>query len=192
MQKLIVVFSAITLFVAVPVLALAHCGKCGMDEKPAAAQNQSAMHQGHTDSGKGDMAHDDAGMHKGMEGHDHSGMAATGNLLDLGSKSEKGVKGMAHMKDVRASMAKMGMKTTHHFMVMFNDEKSGKPIENGTVAVKIISPDGTVTGPMQLMGMQGHFGADVIVDKPGEYTFQVGSKLSDGQTRQFEYKTVIK
>ncbi len=90
-------------------------------------------------------------------------------MLDLGAESEKGVKAMAHMKDVRAAMAKMGMKTTHHFMVMFSDEKSGKSLESGTVAVKITAPDGTVTGPMALMGMQGHFGADVILDKPGEY-----------------------
>ena len=192
MKNITIVLTVILALASIPALALACCGNCTVDHKAAAGQKPATMHQGHTGTEKGDMAHDDAGMHKGMEGHDHSGMAATGNLLDLGGKSEKGVKGMAHMKDVRASMAKMGMKTTHHFMVMFNDEKSGKPIENGTVAVKIISPDGTVTGPMQLMGMQGHFGADVILDKPGEYKFQVGSKLTDGQTRQFEYKTVIK
>jgi len=96
------------------------------------------------------------------------------------------------MKDVRASMTKMGMKTTHHFMVMFNDEKSGKPVESGKVAVKITGPDGTVTGPMELMGMQGHFGADVILDKKGEYKFQIGSKLADGTSRQFEFKTILK
>jgi len=34
-----------------------------------------------------------------------------------------------------------------------------------------------VTEPLELMGMQGHFGADVTLDKPGDYRFQVGSKL---------------
>jgi len=124
---------------------------------------------------------------------DHSGMAAAaGGLLDLGGKSEKGIKAAASMKDVRAAMAKMGMKTTHHFMVAFTDEKSGKAIDSGTVAVKITDPAGTVTGPMALMGMSGHFGADVILDKQGEYKFQVGSKLVDGETRQYEFKTTIK
>jgi len=173
MQKLIVILSTIAMVAAVPALASAHCGNCAMDHQPEAGQKQAAMHQG-------------------MEGHDHSGMATAGNMLDLGVKSEQGVKAMAHMKDVRAAMAKMGMKTTHHFMIMFNDEKSGKSIENGTVAVKITGPDGTTTGPMELMGMQGHFGADVILDKPGEYRFQVGSKLADSTTRQFEFKTVVK
>ena len=45
---------------------------------------------------------------------------------------------------------------------------------------------------MELMGMSGHFGADVILDKSGEYTFQVGSKLADGQTRQYEFKALLK
>jgi hypothetical protein len=119
-------------------------------------------------------------------------MAAAGSALGLGAKVEKGVKATADMKDVRAAMAKMGMKTTHHFMVSFADEKSGKAIDSGKVAVKIVDPSGTVTGPMELMGMQGHFGADVILDKMGEYKFQVGSKLADGETRQFEFKTMIK
>ena len=192
MKHLTMLLAMMLALTVIPALALAHCGKCGMDANPAAAQNLAAMHQGHTDAAKGDMAHDDAGMHKGMEGHDHSGMAATGNMLDLGEKSEHGVKAMAHLKDVRAAMGKMGMKTTHHFMIMFNDDKSGKAIEAGTVAVKIVAPDGTTTGPLELMGMQGHFGADVILDQPGEYRFQVGSKLADNKTRQYEFKTVIK
>jgi hypothetical protein len=165
-MKHIVTFFATLLIITSPLAALAnHCSE--EHRAQAVAQAQS--------------------------GNDHgAGMAAAGSMLDLGTASVDGVKGMAHMKDVRASMAKMGMKTTHHFMVMFSDEKSGKAIESGTVAVKITSPDGTVTGPMELMGMAGHFGADVILDQPGSYTFQVGSKLTDGQTRQFEFKSVIK
>lgn len=135
--------------------------------------------------------HDNHNQHQGAH-QGHAAMDADGAMLDLGSVSVKGVAAMAHLKDVRAAMAKMGMKTTHHFMAMFTDEKSGKPLEAGKVAVKITSPDGQVTGPMELMGMQGHFGADVILDKPGEYRFQVGSKLADGEARQFEFSTVIK
>ena len=136
--------------------------------------------------------HDHGAMHQEHDGHEHGGMAAAGGMMMLGEQSMQGVEGMAHMKDVRASMAKMGMKTTHHFMMMFKDEKTGKPLESGTVAVKITAPDGTVTGPVELMGMQGHFGADVTLDKPGTYRFQVGSRLADGQTRQFDFQTVIK
>ncbi len=132
----------------------------------------------------GDMDHGGMGM--------HDSMSAAGGMMMLGEQSMHGVEAMAHMKDVRAAMSKMGMKTTHHFMVMFSDEKSGDSIDKGTVAVKITDPDGKVSGPVELMGMQGHFGADVVLDKPGEYTFQVGCKLSDGQARQYEFKTSIK
>lgn len=161
----IILAAALALFI-VPSLALAHCGSC--EHEPKGGQKMAAKHEG------------------------HGGMAAAGSMLDLGEKTEKGVEAMAHVKDVKAAMAKMGMKTTHHFMVMFSDEKTGAAIDKGTVAVKITSPDGTVTGPTELMGMQGHFGADVVLDKPGEYTFQVGSKLADGTARQYEFKTTIK
>ena len=180
MKHFAIILTVTLAFAIAPSLALAHCGSCDM--KPVGGQKVEAQHVGHDD-------------HKGHDhsGHDdHSGMAAAGDMLDLGMKTEKGVKAMAHMKDVRAAMSKMGMKTTHHFMVMFNDDKSGKAIESGKVAVKITGPDGTVTGPMELMGMQGHFGADVILDKQGEYKFQIGSKVADGTSRQFEFKTTLK
>ena len=178
MKKFTLIITITLALAFVPALALAHCGSCAMDDKSGGSQKQASKH--------------DHGDHKDHSGHDHSGMAAAGGMLDLGNKAEKGVKATAEMKDVRAAMAKMGMKTTHHFMVSFADEKSAKAIDSGTVAVKITDPAGTVTGPMELMGMQGHFGADVILDKKGEYTFQVGSKLTDGQTRQYEFKTTIK
>jgi len=172
MKHFTIMLTIVLALVAIPALALAHCGAC--DHKPAEGQKQAAMHQD-------------------QEGHaGHSGMAAGGAMLDLGTVTVKGVAAMAHMKDVRAAMVKMGMKTTHHFMIMFNDDKSGKALEAGTVAVKIVAPDGTTSGPLELMGMQGHFGADVILDQPGEYRFQVGSKLADNETRQYEFKTVIK
>ncbi len=170
MKYFTIVLAVVLVFAAVPVLSFgSSCEDHGKHSD--GGQKMAAMHEGH------------AG---------HGGMAASGNMLDLGSVVVKGVEGMAHMKDVRASMAKMGMKTTHHFMVMFNDEKTGKPVESGKVAVKITGPDGTMTGPLELMGMQGHFGADVTLDKPGDYRFEVGSKLADGEARQFEFKTTLK
>lgn len=178
MKKLTFILTISLALAFVPALALAHCGSCAMDDKSGSSQKLASKH--------------DHGDHKDHAGHDHSGMAAAGGMLELGSKVEKGVEAHADLKDVRAAMAKMGMKTTHHFMVSFADEKSAKAIDSGTVAVKITDPSGTVTGPMELMGMQGHFGADVILDKKGEYTFRVGSKLADGQARQFEFKTVLK
>ncbi|MCK4537139.1 MAG: hypothetical protein KAT93_09000 [Desulfuromonadales bacterium] len=149
--------------------------------------------------------HHDQNNHKGHDmstGHDnhaqeahqghnmaagHDGMSADGKMLMLKNTSVDGVTGMAHIKDVSAAMAKMGMDISHHFMLMLHDDKSGDPIETGTVAVKIKGPDGKTGNPVKLMGMQGHFGADVILPEKGAYVFIVGSKLDDGQKRTFEY-----
>lgn len=170
MKSFTMILAVFLAFAAVPVLSFgSSCEDHGKHSE--GGQKMAATHDGH------------AG---------HGGMDAAGSMLDLGSVTVNGIEGMAHMKDVRAAMAKMGMKTTHHFMVMFNEEKTGRPVESGKVAVKIISPDGTVTGPLELMGMQGHFGADVTLDKPGEYRFQVGSRLADGATRQFEFRVTLR
>jgi hypothetical protein len=163
MKHLTTVLTMLMLFVAVPVIAAPH------------------DHSGHNHGAAKPAAH------QGHEGHD-----ADGNLLELGSATAKGVEAHADLKDVRAAMAKVGMKHTHHLMVMFHDEKTGKSLESGKVAVKITAPDGTVSGPFELIGMDGHFGADVTLGKPGEYQFQVGSKLADGTSRQFEFKTLVK
>ncbi|ALC16645.1 hypothetical protein DSOUD_1873 [Desulfuromonas soudanensis] len=137
--------------------------------------------------------HDHGSMnHEKMEGMNHSGMAMTGDMIMLGDDSEEGVKAMAHLKDVQEAMAKMGMAQTHHFMVMFMDAESGKPIEAGTVAVKIKGPSGSEGEPVKLMGMQGHFGADIALAKKGEYKFKLGTKLADGKKRQFEFEFTLK
>lgn len=116
-----------------------------------------------------------------------------GQVIMLGEQTVEGVKGMAHMKDVGAMMAKMGKKENFHFMMLFSDAKTGAAIEQGTVAVKITDPKTGKTGEaIPLMGMSGHFGADVALPDKGEYHFQVGSKLADGSKRQFTFKYVIK
>ena len=130
--------------------------------------------------------------HGSMAGMDHGSMAMKGDMIMLGEDTESGVKAMAHLKDVGAAMSKMGMDTTHHLMVMFADAKSGNPIEEGSAAVKITGPDGKTGEPVKLMGMGGHFGADVTLKQKGEYTFEVGSKLADGQKRTFEFKQTLK
>jgi len=123
---------------------------------------------------------------------DHGSMSMSGDMIMLGNSVEDGVKAMAHLKDVKAAMAKMGMDTTHHLMVMFEDEASGKPIESGAAAVKIKGPDGKERDAIKLMGMQGHFGVDVELTTPGEYHFMVGTKLADGKKRQFEFEYKLK
>jgi hypothetical protein len=40
--------------------------------------------------------------------------------------------------------------------------------------------------------MQGHFGADVALSEKGKYEFTVGTKLADGEKRQFEFSYTLK
>jgi hypothetical protein len=142
----------------------------------------SAMsHQGHGEHGESHS------MHGGEKG-----MSADGSMLIVGSMVSKGVKGEAHIKDVSAKMAEMGMKATHHFMIAFIEEGTGEQIEEGTVALKITNPDAKVGDPIPLIGMDGHFGADVTLDMPGEYHFRLGTKLADGTKRKYHFHHVVK
>lgn len=128
-------------------------------------------------------------QHEGMK---HEGMQAEGAMVMLPEQTADGIKAMAHLKDVKAAMAKMQMKETHHFMIMLSDVKSGKELVPQLVAVKIVDPAGKESAPIELMAMQGHAGADVILPAPGEYKFKVAARLADGKKVQFEFVTKVK
>ncbi|OHB27283.1 MAG: hypothetical protein A2X84_09400 [Desulfuromonadaceae bacterium GWC2_58_13] len=132
----------------------------------------------------------DHGNHSGMEHEtmEHGSMAMPGDMIMVGNHEVDGVEAMVHLKDVKEAMGKMGMAQTHHFMVMFVDKATGDPVEQGMAAVKILDPTGKEGNPVALMGMQGHFGADISLSTPGEYVFKLGTKLADGKNRQFEFK----
>ena len=129
----------------------------------------------------------------GMAGMDHGSMAKKGDMhkgmLTVGEQTVDGVKAMVYLKDVKETMAKMGMKETHHLMAHFY-AKDGKTIETGTAAVKITGPDGKEGAPIKLIGMDKHFGADVILEK-GKYVFTIGTQLADVK-RQFEFNYEVK
>jgi hypothetical protein len=129
--------------------------------------------------------HGDSSHHAGTE-------ASAGSMVIVGSMVSKGVKGMAHLKDVTETMAAMGMKTTHHFMIAFVDVTTGEQIESGTVALKITNPDAKVGEVVELVGMDGHFGADVTLEMAGEYHFKLDTKLVDGQKRKYHFHQVVK
>ena len=151
--------------------------------KVLAASHEHGSHGG--SSGMGSMDHGS------MKMGDHAGMKMGAGMAMLGEQTVEGVKAMAHANDVKAAMAKMGMKETHHFMVAFVG-KDGKQITEGTVAVKIQNPAGTVGEAIPLMGMQEHFGADIVLAEKGTYMFKVGTKLPDGLVRQYEFKYEVK
>ena len=134
----------------------------------------------------------DHGSVHDMKGHDeHGGMGMDGTMLMLPEQTVDGVTAMVHLKDVKATMAKMGMKHTHHFMVMFKDA-TGKQVEAQVAAVKIVDPSGKELETVELMSMQGHSGADVILAAPGAYTFKVAAKLPGEKKVKYEFKTTLK
>jgi len=121
-------------------------------------------------------------------GHDMSSMnMGSDKSIMLEGAEQDGVMAMAHVNDVREAMAKQGMKETHHMMVMFTDAKTGKPIVEGTVAVKVTDPAGVTGEPKKMMLMGDGFGADISLTAPGKYSLEVGTKLSDAKKRVFPF-----
>jgi len=131
-----------------------------------------------------------------MGGMDHNTMTKKGDMhkgmLTVGEQTVDGVKAIVYLNDVKATMAKMGMKETHHLMVHFYNAKDGKTIEEGTAAVKIKGVDGKEGGAIKMIGMEKHFGADIVLERKGAYHFTVGTQLADGVKRQFELKYDLK
>jgi len=79
-----------------------------------------------------------------------------------------------------------GIKETHHIAVEFKDMKSGKAITEGEATVKVMGPD-KVEQVKELMGMQGHFGADFELAKKGKYGVMCKFVLKDGKIRSSKF-----
>jgi len=134
---------------------------------------------GHGDHGGHEMGH---GAHQGGVAHEE---------VIEGVKATFKVMGMAeHLKASNIQMPK-GMKETHHIMVEFKDAKSGKALTDGEVKVKIQDPaKGEQT--KEMMGMQGHFGADFDLSKPGKYGIMCKFQLKDGKVRSAKFWHTVK
>src|SRR5262245_44270615 len=115
----------------------------------------AAEHSGH-DHGGHDMGH---GEHSMME----MGQVAHQEVIDGVKAVFKVLSMKEHMKASNMEMPK-DMKETHHIMVEFKDAKSGKALTEGEVKVKVQNPDKSEQ-TKDLMGMQGHFGADFDLSK---------------------------
>lgn len=108
-----------------------------------------------------------------------------------------GVKATFHVQTMADAMKAMdmempkGVKETHHISVLFKDVKSGKALTEGTVAVKVQNPDKSVQ-TKELMGMQGHFGADFTLSQKGKYGVMCKFQLKDGKTRQAKFWYTVK
>ncbi len=145
------------------------------------------------------LAMEDHDQHKMSESMDHGqmqGMNAMdhdkGEMIIFGQDVHEGIKTMCHLMPIDSKMMPTGSEVTHHLMVMLSDASSGKPVESGTVAVKIASPDGKTGAAVRLPGMQGHFGADVALDQPGIWHFYLAAKLADGKVHKYHGHHVVK
>ena len=120
----------------------------------------------------------------------HSGNAAHEEVID-GVKATFVIQTMADaMKAMGMEMPK-GVKETHHISVAFKDAKSGKALTEGDVKLKIMGPDKS-EAVKDLMGMQGHFGADVEMVKKGKYGVMCKFQLKDGKIRQAKFWYTVK
>ncbi len=110
---------------------------------------------------------------------DHGSMGMDGVIM-LQDEVVDGVKGSAHLMDMKGGMGQM-------IMVMFTEAEGGKMITKGRVAVKIESPDEKIGDAKKMKKSKGMFGIYVKFDQKGMYHFRVGTKLADGEKRTFHF-----
>jgi hypothetical protein len=128
---------------------------------------------------------------------DHSGHAMDHTSTAAHEEVVDGVKATFNVQTMADAMKGMGMemptgvKETHHISVSFKDAKSGKALTEGTVTIKVQNPDKS-TQTKELMGMQGHFGADFDLAKKGNYGVMCKFLLKDGKTRQAKFWYPVK
>lgn len=134
-----------------------------------------------------------AAMEHGGHG-DHSmmkmGDVAHEEVVDGVKATFKVISMKEHMKAMKMEMP-MEMKETHHIMVEFKDAKSGKALTEGEVKIKVQAPDKSEQ-LKDLMGMQGHFGADFDLSKKGKYGVMAKFKLADGKVRSAKFWYTVK
>jgi hypothetical protein len=94
------------------------------------------------------------------------------------------------MKGMKMDMP-VDMKETHHIHVEFKDTKTGKALTEGEVKVKVQNPDKSEQAK-DLMGMQGHFGADFDLSMKGKYGVMCKFQLKDGKTHQAKFWYTVK
>jgi hypothetical protein len=133
--------------------------------------------------------------------HDHGAMHAGhgGQMMQMGTVVHQevagGVKATFSIIDMRAQLkgseVPKGMNETHHLMVRFADAKTGKTLTSGEVKVKVIGPDKSEQ-VKDLMGMEGHFGADFVMAKKGKYGIMCKFKLAGGKVESSKFWYEVK
>jgi hypothetical protein len=132
------------------------------------------------------------------EGHDHGSMDmghGDHSMMSMGKMAHEevvdGVKATFNVIDIQQRMKEMGMKETHHIMVMFTDARTGKMMSGGEVKIKVMGPDKSEQ-VKDLMGMEGGFGSDFTMPKKGIYGVMCKFKLADGKVRSAKFRYTVK
>ena len=132
------------------------------------------------------------------EGHDHGSMDmghGDHSMMSMGKTAHEevvdGVKATFNVIDIQQKMKEMGMKETHHIMVMFADAKTGKMLSGGEVKIKVLGPDKSEQ-VKDLMGMEGGFGSDFTMPQKGKYGVMCKFKLADGKVHSAKFRYTVK
>ncbi|MBL0224972.1 MAG: hypothetical protein IPQ16_05145 [Geobacteraceae bacterium] len=131
-----------------------------------------------------------AADHAGHSEHGGHGSAAHVEVID-GVKATFTVQTMADAMKAMGMEMPRGVKETHHISLALKDVKSGKALPEGEVKVKVQSPD-KKEQTKDMMGMQGHFGADFEMAKKGKYGVMCKFKTADGKVRQAKFWYTVK
>ena len=94
------------------------------------------------------------------------------------------------MKEMGMEMPK-GVRETHHISLAFKDTKSGKTLMANEAKIKVIAPDKSEQ-TKDLMGMHGHFGADLVMSAKGKYGVMSKFQMKDGKVRQVKFWYQVK
>ena len=102
----------------------------------------------------------------------------------LGQDSYRGVSAAAKLRKLPATD---GRSETYLLTVRFDETKSGRQIQQGDVAAKIIAPNGSVGVPVRLLPEGGVFQTIIVLAREGESMIRIGSKLNDGKKRIYRF-----
>jgi len=161
-----------------------------------------AADQGHgTMQGQGMQGQGMQGQGMQGQGMQGQGMMHGGtDMMKMGTRVYHGKMGPwnseARMIDMNAQMAASGMKAqgtmmnSHHIAFALTDPKTKKPVTEGTGTVTVVGPDKSES-TYNVTGMQGHFGADINMPKPGKYTCHVRLE-SGGKTGTSTFHYTLK
>lgn len=125
-----------------------------------------------------------------MDHASHGGKVAHEDVVD-GVKATFSITSMAEELRAKGVAPPKGMKETHHLAAVFVEVAGKKPLTKGLVAIRVQGP-GQGNEPRELVAMDGHFGIDLDLSRPGSYGIMCRFVLDDGKKRQVMFRYNVK